>query len=87
MTPYSGKIIAARIVTLRFSQSGYTISVNVEPGQVVTKGQVLAALDPKPVQTQLDVELADYRRLRSEFDQLSRDLPEAKMKRRKVSRK
>lgn len=77
MAQFPGKIIASRIIILRFSQSGYTSSVKAKPGQKVNKGEILATLDPQPVQNQLDVELADFRRIRAEFDDLSRKIPEA----------
>lgn len=77
MAQFPGKIIASRLIVLRFSQSGYTSSVKVEPSQKVNRGDILATLDPKPVQNQLDIELADFRRIRAEFDDLSRKIPEA----------
>ena len=37
-------------------------------GEKVTKGEQLASLDTKPLQTDLDRQLADYNRIRAEFD-------------------
>jgi multidrug resistance efflux pump len=74
MPEYSGHV-SAEIYLLRFSESGRLKEINCAPSNLVKKGDLLAAIDPTPVQTQLDIELADYRRIRSEFDQLTRQLP------------
>lgn len=74
---YSGKVISNNLISLRFPEGGKLISLKCHPGQIVNSGDLLAALDPKPVQTQLDIELADYRRIRAEFDKLTREIPTA----------
>jgi len=78
MPEFTGKIVCNNPITLRFSDSGKLRLINCIPSQIVRKGETLAALDPKPVQISIDIELADYRRIRSEFDQLSRQIPNAK---------
>lgn len=78
MPEFAGKVASNNLISLRFSESGKLNSVRCHPGQIVRKGDLLASLDPKPVQTQLDIELADFRRIRAEFDQLTRQIPVAK---------
>lgn len=78
MPEFPGVVTATQIISLRFSEGGRLAWIKCGPGNLVKKGQALAGLDPKPIQTQLDIELADYRRIRAEFDQLSRKIPEPK---------
>lgn len=75
MPEFEGHVVASRLISLRFPESGRLISLNYYPGQLVKAGATLAALDPKPIQIQLDIELADFRRVRAEFDQLTRQIP------------
>ncbi len=78
MPEFTGKVISNNLISLRFAESGKLNSLKCHPGQIVKKGDLLASLDPKPIQTQLDIELADFRRIRAEFDQLTRQIPTAK---------
>lgn len=78
MPELTGKVVSDNLISLRFAEGGKLNSVRCHPGQIVKKGDRLASLDPKPVQTQLDIELADFRRVRAEFDQLTRQIPVAK---------
>ncbi|OGD71887.1 hypothetical protein A3A84_00645 [Candidatus Collierbacteria bacterium RIFCSPLOWO2_01_FULL_50_23] len=75
MPEFSGKVVSNNLISLRFPEGGKLISLSCHSGQIVKKGDPLAALDPKPIQTQLEIELADFRRTRAEFDQLTRQLP------------
>lgn len=78
MAEFSGKVVSNNLISLRFPEGGRLISFHCHAGQIVKKGDLLAALDPKPTQTLLDIELADFRRIRAEFDQLTRQIPVAK---------
>lgn len=78
MPEFTGKVISDNLISLRFPESGKLNSVQCHPGQIVRKGDLLASLDPKSIQTLLDIELADFRRVRAEFDQLTRQIPTAK---------
>lgn len=78
MPEFSGKVVSNNPISLRFPEGGKLITLKCHPGQIVKTGESLAALDPKPVQTLLDIELADFRRIRAEFDQLTRQLPTPK---------
>lgn len=75
MPEFEGHVVATNLVSLRFPEGGLLSSLNCYPSQIVKAGFNLASLDPKPVQIQLDIELADFRRVRAEFDQLTRQLP------------
>lgn len=77
MPEFSGHV-TADLISLRFPESGRLSWLKCSPGLITAKGTPLAGLDPRPIQTQLDIELADFRRVRAEFDKLSRKLPEAK---------
>jgi len=78
MPEFIGKVVSNNLISLRFPEGGKLILLKCHPGQIVKKGDLLASLDPKPIQTQLDIELADFRRVRAEFDQLTRQIPVAK---------
>ena len=52
----------------RFAFSGKIASVYFTKGQRVAKGDLIASLDCKQLQTELDRQLADYERVRAEFD-------------------
>ena len=77
MSKLAGVIKTGRIVTVRFSQGGKVAWVKFKKGDRVARGQALAGLDTRPVQIDLDRELAEYRKVRAEFDKLSREIPEA----------
>ena len=78
MPEFTGKVVSNALISLRFPEGGKLNSLKCHPGQIVKKRDLLASLDPKPIQTQLDIELADFRRVRAEFDQLTRQIPIAK---------
>jgi len=67
MTTYKGEI-KARVVEVRFAQSGLVSYVAKRTGDMVSKGNVLASLDKKILQQQLDSELLDYEKVRADFD-------------------
>jgi len=64
---YKGEI-KARIVEVRFSMSGMVSSVSKRSGDSVSKGNILASLDKKLLQQQLDSELLDYEKVRADFE-------------------
>lgn len=53
---YSGSIDAAETSALSFAVSGTVATVAVKQGDAVTQGQILASLDPTPLE--LDVQAA-----------------------------
>jgi multidrug resistance efflux pump len=64
---FSGQVIVD-IIEVRFAFSGQITQVVKRVGDRVTAGGLLAALDRKLLQTELDRELADYERVRAEFE-------------------
>jgi multidrug resistance efflux pump len=62
-------------IVMRFYQGGTVVWVGVKKGDVVKKGQVLAKLDDKLAKIDLEIDLANYRRTRAEFEEVARKLP------------
>jgi len=61
-------ILTAEIVDVRFSFAGKVSAVRYHPGDRVDKGKILATLDRRELQIILDKELADYEKVRAEFE-------------------
>ncbi len=64
---YQGEI-KGKVIEVRFAMSGLVSSVAKISGDMVSKGNVLASLDKKILQQQLDCELLDYEKVRADFD-------------------
>lgn len=64
---YTGEI-KARIIEARFALSGKVAMVAKKVGDSVRKGELLAALDRKILQTELDKQLADFEKIRADFE-------------------
>jgi len=60
---------------MRFFQGGTVTWMGVKKGDKVKKGQVLAKLDDKLKKIDLEIDLANYRRTRAEFEVVARKLP------------
>lgn len=58
----------AEVIDVRFAFSGKVAAVNKHAGDRVQIGNGLASLDRRVLQTELDRELADYERVRAEFE-------------------
>lgn len=58
----------AETITVRFAFSGRVAAVNKHTGDRVQIGNGLASLDRRVLQMELDRELADYERVRAEFE-------------------
>ncbi len=61
-------IIQADTIEARFAFSGQVSALLVHPGDEVKVGQILARIDTKILQAELDKELADYERTRADFE-------------------
>ena len=70
--------IKARVVKVRFAISGKTSNVTKTVGESVKKGELLASLDRKILQTQLDRELADFEKVRADFEVFAQKNPDPK---------
>lgn len=64
---YIGQVVT-EVVETRFAYSGKVANVYKKPGDRVKIGDFLASLDRKILQTMLDRELADYEKVRAEFE-------------------
>ena len=64
---YPGRIKAAKVVELAFEVDGRIIDWNVEEGQKVRKGQILARLDPRDYQAQAEAARARLRLAQAEY--------------------
>ena len=74
-TPLKGSV-KARIVDVRFALSGKIASVAKYAGDTVTKGTLIACLDRKILQTELDKQLADYEKVRADFEIFAQKNPD-----------
>ncbi len=68
-------VIRADIIEVRFAYSGRVVAVNLKAGDIVKLGTIIASLDRREMQAQLDKELADYERARAEFEIFALDHP------------
>lgn len=64
-----GKIASHNIIKLKFPISGTVVLVNTSFSKSVKKGELLAVLDKKELQTYLDRALKYYESERAEFDE------------------
>lgn len=64
---FSGQVVAD-VVEVRFSSSGKISKIAKKVGDLVKSGEIIAGLDRKIFQTELDKELSDYDRTRAEFE-------------------
>ena len=64
---YKGEI-KARVVEIRFALSGKISNVAKHAGDAVKKWGLIASLDRKILQTELDAKLADYEKVRADFE-------------------
>lgn len=68
-------VVKARIVSLRFAASGKVSRVNKFAGDTVKKQDLIASLDRKILQTGLDRQLADYEKVRADFEIFGQKYP------------
>ena len=64
---YPGRIKAAKVVELAFEVDGRITDWNVEEGQQVKKGQILARLDPRDYQAEVEAARARLRLAQAEY--------------------
>lgn len=64
---YKGKV-KAKIIELRFAASGKLANLFKKRGDTVKKVELVASLDKKLLQAELDRQLGDYEKVRAEFE-------------------
>lgn len=64
---FSGRVEAPQTVELRPRVSGYIDEVRFEEGELVTQGDVLFVIDPRPYQAQVQLAKAELARMRSQL--------------------
>jgi RND family efflux transporter MFP subunit len=69
----TGNIISQNSVDLTFSSPGKLVYLNAKKGDAVRQGQVIATLDQRTVQKNLESSLKDYSKERNTFDQTRSD--------------
>lgn len=67
MKTYQGEV-KARIIEARFALSGKIASAGKKLGDKVAKWDLIASLDRKILQTELDRQLADFEKTRADFE-------------------
>lgn len=67
---FPGRVIGARETDLAFRVAGPIARVLVEEGSVVRKGQVIAEIDPRDYQVQLDIAQAQFNQVTAETNRV-----------------
>ena len=70
--------VKARVVHVRFALSGKIASVSKHTGDTVKKWGLIASLDRKVLQMELDRELADFEKVRADFEIFNQKNPDPK---------
>ncbi len=71
---FPGSIVAADTSSLSFSAAGTVATVLVDRGDKVKAGQVLATLDPKPFELDVDVAKSQLKSAQANFDEKALEL-------------
>ena len=61
-------VVVSDLIEVRFAYSGKVVSVRKKRGDLVKKWESVASLDRKVLQTELDRQLADYEKVRAQFE-------------------
>lgn len=85
---FSGRVEAPQTVELRPRVSGYIDRVNFEEGELVSEGDVLFVIDPRPYKARMQLAEAELARMRSQLTLASSEAARAKQlwDRRAISR-
>jgi len=75
MSDYLTAVVYADQIDIRFPFSGLISQVFKHFGDSVAKGEVIAQLDTKILQTELEKELADYEKIRARFEIFNQEHP------------
>jgi len=69
--------IVADVINVRFSFSGIVVFASKHISGNIKKGEIIASLDRKSLQIDLDRQLADYEKTRADFDMFNKKVGEA----------
>lgn len=69
---YTGIVSAEQFSSLTFKVAGPLVAMNVEEGQKVKKGEIIAAIDTRDYELQLDANKAAYLTAKSQMERLER---------------
>ena len=69
---FAGMATADDAVNMAFKIAGQVSSVDVSKGEMVSKGELLARLDPRDVELQVASDRSQYERARSQFERMRR---------------
>lgn len=85
---FSGRVEAPQTVALRPRVSGYIDQVSFEEGELVSEGDVLFVIDPRPYKARVQLAQADLARVRSQLSLASSEAKRAEQlwQRRAISR-
>lgn len=75
---YTGRLEAVDFVEVRARVSGYLQSVHFDEGQIVTQGDLLFVIDPRPFETELNGAQAALRQAESQLQQADARQEEAR---------
>lgn len=67
---YPGRIRAAADVDMAFRVAGPIVRIPVEPGQFVHQGEVIAEIDPRDYELQLQATEAEYKQIKAEAERV-----------------
>ena len=74
MSTFEG-IVKGNVIDVRFALSGKVSRVSARTGDVVKKWDLIASLDRKILQTELDRQLADFEKVRADFEVFNQKNP------------
>lgn len=70
-TTFPGKVVASSDINLAFRVSGPILRMNADVGSYVSKGQVIAQIDPRDYEVQLAATEAEYNRIKNEAERIT----------------
>ena len=74
---YTGRFVAVETVEIRARVSGYVNSVHFKDGQLITKGDLLFVIDPRPYQIAVDQAKAEVERAQARLQIAMADVERA----------
>lgn len=69
-------VVKARVIEAKFALSGKVAGVSKHTGDAVKKWDLIASLDRKMLQMELDKELADFEKVRADFEGFAKKFPD-----------